>query len=59
MATKSKKHNRDTGPLRVGLGFSPAKETASGAGSHGGSIRARNRRDRGSVRRRLRSGDWD
>jgi hypothetical protein len=58
MATRSNKRKRPA-PLRVGLGFSPAQTTASGAGGHGGSPAARNRRDRGGERRRLRSGDWD
>lgn len=59
MTAKTKKSNRDPGALRMKLGFSPAQETASGAGTHGGSARARNRRDRGAERRRLRSCDWD
>ena len=41
-----------------GLGFSPAKETAAGSGTHGGSPRAQNRRDRKAARQDLKRGDF-
>lgn len=41
------------------LGYSPTQATASGAGTHGGGKRRRNRKDRQSSRKRIRGGDWD
>jgi hypothetical protein len=37
-----------------GLGYSPARETAAGAGTHGGGPRAENRRERRQSRQALR-----
>ena len=40
-----------------GLGFSPVLATASGAGTHGGGKRRRNRRDRREGKAELRRGE--
>jgi hypothetical protein len=36
------------------LGFSPAQKTASGSGTHGGSAKQNNKRDRQQTKRELR-----
>ena len=40
-------------PKKGGLGFSPVQETASGAGTHGGSKKQRNKKDRSQAKREL------
>lgn len=40
---------------KVGIGFNPAKK--SGAGTHGGSVKEKNRRNRKGIKKDLRG--WD
>lgn len=47
----------DSAPVsakKTGLGFSPRLETASGAGTHGGGKKTRNRRDRQKSKAEIR-----
>jgi hypothetical protein len=45
---------RKTKTTKMKLGFSPTQATASGAGTHGGSPKRKNRKDRRDTKRRLR-----
>jgi hypothetical protein len=50
-ARKGKKQRRK----KHGLGFSPAKETASGAGTHGGGRKSQHKRERKKAKIDLRN----
>src|SRR5690554_5730830 len=63
MSVSKRKRKRHRGgkrrqePYVPALGFSTVQATASGAGTHGGSKRARNRRSRAQAKRRLTASD--
>lgn len=51
---KMRKQKKEKRKKKIGLGFSPAQETASGAGTHGGSRKARRKRERQAAKREIR-----